>query len=35
VLSGNLAGNSKDRATALQRNSMITSWEDCTEQTTP
>ncbi|MEI7658699.1 MAG: hypothetical protein WCK33_11605 [Phycisphaerae bacterium] len=35
VLSGNLSGNSKDRATALQRNSMITSWEDCTEQSTP
>lgn len=35
VLSGNLSGNTKDRATALQRNSMITSWEDCTEQTMP
>jgi len=32
VLSGNLASNPRDRAASLQRNSLITSWEDCTEQ---
>jgi hypothetical protein len=35
VLSGNLNGAPKDRAAALQRNSLITSWEDCTDQSVP
>ncbi len=30
MLSGNLGGNPRDRASALQRNSLIISWEDCT-----
>lgn len=30
MLSGSLGGNPRDRAAALQRNSLIISWEDCT-----
>jgi type II secretory pathway component PulK len=32
VLTGNVSGNPKDRAAALQRNSLITSWEEITDR---
>lgn len=35
VISGSIAGTARDRAASLQRNSLITSWEDCTEQQLP